>query len=165
MFNHSDYYKEIELNFDKDALIEENEEINYHPFSSGKKRNSFSDFIPNWLQGPVRNDIIYEYFEVKRIKDIISARTKSNDVNPKFYKQLANTSLPMHRDNGTKCAINIILSNDAAPIIFEDIGAIKYKCALINVSQRHSVPAFPKDRLLIKFSITDLKYEDVYNLL
>ena len=77
MFSHNDYYKEIELNFDKDALIEENEEINYHPFSSGKKRNSFSDLIPNWLQGPVTNDIIYEYFEVKRIKDIKSARSKN----------------------------------------------------------------------------------------
>ena len=66
----------------------------------------------------------------------------------------------MHSDINTKCCINIILSKDSAPIVFEDIGEVTYKCALLNITKRHMVPAFHLERLLLKFSIFDKTYEE-----
>jgi hypothetical protein len=66
----------------------------------------------------------------------------------------------MHADYGTKCAINIILSDDAAPIIFEDVGEFNYTCALLNIQERHSVPSYPKERFLLKYSIFDVDYHE-----
>ncbi len=66
----------------------------------------------------------------------------------------------MHPDRGTLCAINIILSDNYGPLIFGDLGPVRYNCAILNLEKRHAVPAFPEERVLLKFSIFDVLYKD-----
>ena len=77
------------------------------------------------------------------------------------YRQLADTSVHMHIDPATLCSVNIVLSKDAAPVVFEDYGEIDYRCALFNTSLNHAVPAYHKERLLLKFAYLDTPYEAV----
>ena len=76
------------------------------------------------------------------------------------YKQLANSFLPRHRDYDIITAVNILLSDEVAPITF-DHGDEYYRHALIDVSQRHSVKPHPKDRLLLKFAWHEKTFEEV----
>ena len=76
------------------------------------------------------------------------------------YKQLANSFLPRHRDYDIITAVNILLSDEVAPITF-DHGDEYYRHALIDVSQRHSVKPHPKDRLLLKFAWHKKTFEEV----
>ena len=56
----------------------------------------------------------------------------------------------------TECAINILLSDDCAPITYRDFGDIYYKCALVNTQEIHSVKT-DVERILFKLSIMDMK--------
>ena len=98
--------------------------------------------------------------EVNRLLAIIKARMDCVDVRPRYYKQEANTEVPLHADINTLCSVNIILVDDFAPIIFEEIGEVTYKCALLNISKAHAVPPHPKIRYLLKYSIFDKTYEE-----
>ena len=81
------------------------------------------------------------------------------------YKQYANTSVHMHVDPATECSVNIVLSDDYAPVIFEDYGEIHYECALFNTSLNHAVPKYSEERLLLKFSFLDTSYDKVREML
>lgn len=152
------YIHNIDIEYDKDKLISEANLIDFKPFELPEPRGSWFDYVPTWLQGRVsENNTASEVF---RIADIISNKIGTKDIRPRFYKQDENTELPMHSDNGTLCAINIILSDDFAPIVFEKDGAHTYNCAILNVQERHSVPAFHKQRFLIKYSIFDVSYAE-----
>ena len=86
------------------------------------------------------------------------------DINakPRFYTLKANEVLPHHVDNDTECAINFILSDEAAPITFQETGnTYYYKTALLNTSLWHGVWNGPNDRILLKLSIFDQPYEAV----
>jgi len=156
------YYKELNFEYNVDKLLEEEKSVEYQPFETGGRsnENTFFEYAPTWLQGKIIDFSNFE--EIGRLTDLIKYRFKSNDVRPRFYKQQANTSVPMHRDMNTKCSINIILSDKYSPVVFEEGGGINYKCALLNLRKRHSVPAFEEERLLIKFSIFDVSYEDAF---
>ena len=52
-----------------------------------------------------------------------------------------------------------MLSDDNGPFVFEDIGNVDYKCALLNITKKHEVPSHSAERLLLKFSIFDITYE------
>jgi hypothetical protein len=67
----------------------------------------------------------------------------------------------MHTDPNTRCAINIILSDDYGPAIFEEFGEVNYECALFNNSRMHMVPAYPKERLLLMFAYLENSYEEI----
>jgi hypothetical protein len=152
------YYTHLNINYDSKLLIEESKIATYKPFESGYKNNTFFSYAPTWLQGRITN---FDNFpEIKKITEYIAYKINSSDVRPRFYKQEANTAVPMHRDQNTKCCVNIVLSEKAAPITYEDIGDIDYKCALLNIRQSHEVKEYPEERLLLKFSIFDVDYED-----
>lgn len=152
-----DYCVNLNLNYSTRMLVEESLMVHYAPFETGKNTGSWFDHAPTWMQGHVRDTRLCR--EVHRLKNIIEKYTGSRDVRPRFYKQENRTKVPMHADHNTLCCVNIILSNKAAPIVFEDIGEVEYKCALLNITERHMVPEFKTERLLLKFSIFDVSYE------
>lgn len=153
-----EYYTHLDFGYDKNALIAEAEIATYKPFESGYNNGTFFSYAPTWLQGRVTD--FDKFPEVKRLTDYIAHKINSSDVRPRFYRQEANTAVPMHRDQNTKCCVNIVLSKKTAPITFEDIGDINYECALLNITQSHEVKEYPEERLLLKFSIFDVDYED-----
>jgi hypothetical protein len=87
------------------------------------------------------------------------------DVRPRYYILDKNTTLKMHKDLGTLCSVNIILSEDPAPINIEGTNYY-YKQALINTQARHGVTEpSPLDRLLFKLSIMDCDFISAKNLI
>jgi hypothetical protein len=107
-----------------------------------------------------------EYMSVKLYDPYISQVMKDFEIvaKPKFYYQSPNYYLPMHVDNGTQCSLNFIISEDAAPIIFEE-GEFFYKQCLLNTQVKHSVLNLNKERILLKLSIFDKTYNDVLKTL
>ena len=80
---------------------------------------------------------------------------------PRFYSLKANSVLPMHKDHGTQCSINVLMnSTNPAPVDFED-NTYSYKCCLLNVQNTHGVTTGDEDRILFKLSIFDEDFESV----
>lgn len=79
---------------------------------------------------------------------------------PRFYFQEPFYMVPRHTDNGTTCSFNFILTEDPAPIIFDD-GEIVYSQALLNTTIPHSVVNGPEERILLKISIFDTPFDVV----
>lgn len=146
------------LQYDEDILLLEAELVDFKPFESGMNNGTWFDHAPNWLQGRVRDERCQEVF---RVMDDIQKIAGCTDIRPRFYKQEANTEVPMHVDLNTKCSVNIILSDNSGPVVFEDHGEIMYKCAILDTTKRHGVPSYPEERILLKYSIFDQEYEYV----
>ena len=159
MIVHSDYYERLDIDYDSAKLIEESIMVHYSPFQTGKKTDSWFDNQETWYMGRVNDSRMY--LEVHRLKKMIETLTGSDNVKPRYYVQAKSSSVPFHSDMKTECSINIVLSNRAGPILFEEIGEVVYRCALLNTTKRHGVPKFKTERLLLKYSIFDKTYEEV----
>ena len=81
------------------------------------------------------------------------------NMKPRFYWLKPNAILPVHVDNGTKCSINFVLSENAAPITYDGVDYF-YKQALINTSIPHGVTNGHQERILLKLSIFDKSFEE-----
>ena len=79
---------------------------------------------------------------------------------PRFYFLAPNFTLPRHTDNNTTCSFNFILSDEPAPISFDDED-ISYYQGLLNTTVPHSVRNGPKERILLKISIFDKSFEEI----
>ena len=151
----------LDLQYDKNLLLLEAESLNYKPFSTGGTKGSWFDYAPTWEQAKVTDLSSVIVREVKRLTDLIQSITLSNDIRPRFYKQKANTEVPPHIDYNTKCSINIILSDNYGPIQFTGYEPAFYKCAVLDTSKEHWVPPYDEERMLLKFSIFDITFDDV----
>ena len=158
----STHFKELDIQYDTNKLIEESKKVVWKPFKSKQQAGTFFDYAPTWLQGRVFGPHIdiNDFPEIRKICNLIKFKIKTDDVRPRFYKQKANTHLPNHTDQDIKCAININLNQKSSPMIFEDNIECNYKCALLNLAKGHSVPKFNKERLVLKFSIFDIEYKE-----
>jgi len=99
--------------------------------------------------------IKHDFEYAKELSKIFNVESK-----PRFYILDANTILNQHTDFGTLCSLNFILSDDPAPIIFDDI-EFTYKYALLDTTKSHGVINNDKDRLLFKMSIFNETFEEV----
>ena len=118
------------------------------------QKNFFFDDKNGWLIG----ETVKGYEEVNRLVEYTKSKLGDVDIRPRFYVQKKDVFVPEHKDIGTECAINILLSDDCAPITYKDFGDIYYKCALINTQETHCVNT-DVERILFKLSIMDMKYE------
>jgi hypothetical protein len=110
--------------------------------------------------------IFNEYMSVKINDDYVNKIISDFEITakPKIYYQAPNYYLPMHIDNGTQCSLNFLISDDLAPITFED-GEFFYHQCLLNTQVKHSVLNTQKERILLKFSIFDKSYNEVLKTL
>lgn len=150
---------EIELDYDKNQLLKEAEIIDYKPFESGFNDGNWFDYAPTWKQAKVPNQEIFG--EVTRLNNLIKNKINSIDIRPRFYRQQSNTEVPKHIDINTKCSINIILSDTFGPVVFDKQDPKFYKCAILDTTIEHSVPAYHMERILLKFSIFDKSFDEV----
>jgi hypothetical protein len=88
------------------------------------------------------------------IKDLFQT-----DIRVSCFKQKKNTEVPFHYDRGHKASFNIVLSNQYSPITFKNVTPIMYTSALLNVSKLHSVASNKSDRIIIKFLLDNITYE------
>ena len=160
----------VDLVYDQNKILNEMESFPFHPFNdlgpsqTGETKipkGHWFDNPPTWLQSHCEEHKLDKNSEIKNVYEQLRNMLKTKVIKARFYKQLKNSELPMHYDmKATRCTVNIILSDDYAPITFEEYGDITYKAALLNLQKKHAVKAHPKERLLIKFSMTDIEYED-----
>ena len=146
------------LQYNKDILLLESELVEFDNFKSGYQQGTWFDHAPNYFKGIVNDK---RCKEVYKVLDQIKGITGIENISPRFYKQLADTEVPMHIDLGTKCCINIVLSDNFGPVYYEDSGYHKYECGLLNTTIMHCVPPHPEERIILKFSIFDYEYEYV----
>ena len=85
------------------------------------------------------------------------------NANPRFYFLGKNQHLPKHKDNGTKCAINIVLNDNITSGVTYGSSTYHYRAALLNTQNEHEVFNGPEDRYLFKLSIFDESFEEVKN--
>ena len=150
-------YRIDNLLYNTEKLLKEAKLTEYKPFESGIE-NHWSTYFPEYRIGKINTSQCAEVF---RLLDIIKKISMAEDIRPRFYKLNANTEVPMHKDTRTKCALNIVLNNNYGPILFEGQEKQFYKCAILDTRKRHSVPSFPEERILLKYSIFDLNYNDM----
>lgn len=100
----------------------------------------------------------------KKISNYYEKFLESKECKPRFYIQQKNWSLPFHKDRGTLCSINYVLSNTDDKVTFKSFEE-SYRCALLNVQEEHSVTNLKEDRLLFKVSIFDKTYNEVLKIL
>ena len=81
---------------------------------------------------------------------------------PRFYWLEPFAEIPEHVDNGTKCSINLILTDSPAPITING-KEFTYKQALLNTTVPHAVYNGPVERIMLKISIFDEDYEHLAN--
>jgi hypothetical protein len=144
----------FDYSFDKERLIDEAIDFDeYTPFVDPKNGN----ILDYWL---IKN-ISSGY--AKQISDDF-ANFFSVKIKPRFYYQKAGYSLPFHKDRGTMCSINFVLSEERDMISFKDYD-IFYNIAVLDTQVEHAVLNPKADRLLFKLSITDLNFDDVVNIL
>ncbi len=115
------------------------------------------DWLINDINDDRNIDNLSDYYdtnsETYRIYKLLEKILHIEMALPRFGVLAKGKNIPMHTDLACLAGINIIISDTAAPIHFADYGSIDYKCALINTSKLHSVPAFDHDRILIRFPI------------
>ena len=79
---------------------------------------------------------------------------------PRFYWLEPFATIPQHIDNGTQCSINLILTENPAPITIEGVD-YTYQQALLNTTLPHSVTNGDVERIMLKISIFDETYESL----
>jgi len=82
------------------------------------------------------------------------------DGSPRFYWLEPFATIPQHVDNGTQCSINLILTENTAPITIEGVD-YTYQQALLNTTLPHSVTNGDTERIMLKISIFDETYESL----
>lgn len=169
----SNFVTHLDIEYNKDILLMISDEVKYKPFTAKTRlteeelryrfdgydnkmaqKNFFFDDNNGWLIGQTVNG----YKEVDRLVEYAKSKLGDVEIKPRFYVQKKDVYVPEHKDIKTECAINILLSDDCAPITYKDFGDIYYKCALINTQEIHSVKT-DTERILFKLSIMDMKYE------
>ena len=139
----------IHLNYpiNKDILLLESDKAreNAKPWEGGPNLH-----IDEWL------------VSYKPKSDYISKIMKDLNIvgKPRFYYMKPNFTLKPHKDFGTECGVNILLSDESVPINIEGVD-YHYSQALINLKKEHSVVNDGKERVLLKFSIPDKPFEQV----
>ncbi len=170
----SDFVTHLNIDYNEDILLMISDEVKYRPFTAKTRlseeemhdrfdkseremaqKNFFFDDDNGWLIG----ETVRGYEEVTRLVNHTKSMLGEVKIKPRFYVQKKDVFVPEHKDIGTECAINILISDECAPITYKDYGDIYYKCALINTQRTHCVKT-DVERILFKLSIMDMKYED-----
>lgn len=79
---------------------------------------------------------------------------------PRFYWLKPFAVIPEHTDNGTKCSLNFLLTDNPAAITINKKDYY-YESILLDTTQPHSVVNNETERLLFKISIFDEDYASV----
>ena len=152
------HFTHLDFKYDAEILKLHFENADYVDFKlsdPSKAQDKFFVHAPGWQICRDLNHIK----EVKRIVTYFEMLFEST-IRSQFFKQMAGCEIPYHHDGRPKCSINILLSEDNAPITFEDIGDVHYKCALLDVKKKHMIKAHDKDRWLFNLSILEKTYDE-----
>lgn len=130
-------------------------------FSLLKNEKGYSDYTGevDWWRVIRHEDMTSEIANafVKKIKKTFNIEGR---VDGRFYRLVAENKLPWHRDRGTQCSFNFVLSGDSDCLFGETKDPevherFTYSQSLFNTQAWHSVEPSDIDRILFKVSIFD----------
>lgn len=149
----------IDLKYDKQKLISEFDSTSktLHRPSKEKSKSWFSE-QEAWETATLEG----QCEETERIR-LKLEKIFNVPVVAKFFKLKEGEAIPPHVDHGHRAAINIILSDDPAPIKYRGEDEVFYECAILNVAKRHEVLS-GAERKMIKYQIGRLFFDDVIQL-
>ncbi len=166
--DHKALYK-FDYKFNREVLLDEAKiKDGYEPFVDPLTKKKINDWMIKHVD---QRDKVLDYFRNNKVnvkdgdtphalkiaqefRDLTGFRCK-----PRFYDQKAGFELPFHKDRGTECSINLVLSEDPDPISFLD-GNVTYMVGLLNTQVEHAVFA-TKQRFLFKLSFFDNTFDEV----
>lgn len=155
--NYAKYITHVNLEYDTDKLKDEVKDLNFEP--NYKYTRGYNDNEDDaWWLARIRENI-HMYPHIENLYKLLEADFIA------IHIQYANTRVNTHIDPNSLCCVNILLSDDPGPVIFEDYGKIYYKCALLNSQEWHAVPSYNNDRLLLKFAYGKKSYKEVLTML
>jgi hypothetical protein len=79
---------------------------------------------------------------------------------PRFYWLEPYATIPEHIDNETQCSINLIITDDPAPITINGTDYV-YRQALLDTTIPHSVVNGDKHRIMLKISIFNETFDQL----
>jgi hypothetical protein len=162
ILNYQDFINHIELKYDKEALIKEFDSTELVPYTPSRqtKGETWFSYQPDWLTRTIDD---YRFLpEMDKIREYIASVYGFEPVG-KMFQLSENIEIPPHKDMGHRACINIVLSEDPAPVYYKDFGEITYTCAILNVARRHGVKSGPK-RKMIKFQLGNLFYSEAVGI-
>lgn len=146
------YIRYLDYNFDKELLLKQAADAKVHAMPYTDVRYPELKF-PDWHIGRHNSEYIEKIMHDFGING-----------SPRFYWMKPFAVVPRHTDNGTKCSLNFILTDNAAPIKIGSLNAgqhYSYKAALLNTTIPHSVTNNHEERIMLKISIFDEFFETV----
>jgi len=166
----SNYIYDIKISYNHTKLLSEVKDIPLTPYwPDNPNKDSWFKGPKTWLYGEIETI-------TPELSNVVTSLCKlfdCKDIRPHLHKQLKGSSVPFHTDKISKklrdqfndtqpqCAVNLQLGTEVGTVEFENISNVgSYKCALLNIMEKHSVPAFHEDRFFIKFKIMDCSFED-----
>ena len=145
----------FDYEFDRERLLTEAKiEKGYEPFVDPLTKKTIHDWLIKHVAWELNCNTPYALEIAEHFRQLTGFRCK-----PRFYDQKADFGLPYHKDRGTECSINFVLSEDPDPISFLD-GELTYTVGLLNTQVEHAVFA-TKQRYLFKLSFFDNTFEEV----
>jgi hypothetical protein len=152
---HSNDLIDLNFDFDKDRLLSQANIVSgYQPFIDPANGGA----VNGWLIKRVTDGYGLE------ISNFLKDYFHLTECRPRFYIQEAGVSIPFHKDRGTLCSFNFLLSDDLDPISFRHRTAT-YKTALLNTSVDHAVLNPKNKRILFKVSVFDKSFQEIINVL
>lgn len=142
---------ELDFDFDKELLKTEALILDgYTPFVDPLGGAVYND----WLIKHATSDYAL------KITDYIRQLFDLKDCRPRFYIQKPGFKLGFHKDRGTLCSFNFLLSDNLDAINFRN-GDRYYQTCLLDVQEEHAVLNVTSDRILFKISIFDKTFGEI----
>ncbi len=137
-------------------LLEQWEDMDKKPYYDPK----YDRTLDWWLQAEAKDGYGYEIG--KRIQREFNLSEESGPETWRcfFYNLKKGATLPLHKDRGTECSFNFVLSDGSDNVSFED-GEMNYRTALLNTQKMHGVFNTKEDRILFKVSIKEKTFEEI----
>jgi len=138
----------LDYPLDKERLLEDAIEAkkNSKPYTDSRYPDLYME---DWLIGHYNSEYI------TRIMNDFKVEGK-----PRYYWMKPYAVIPEHVDNGTQCSLNFVLTDNASPIIINDM-QYYYTAILLNTTVPHSVINNEYERIMLKISIFNESYEDL----
>jgi hypothetical protein len=146
---------ELQIDIDTEKLLQEaNNPTDFYNFIDPLHKNS----IDGWKIKHINHGYGFE------LSTFIADKFKLGICKPRFYRQEVGVTIHYHKDRGTLCSFNFLLSDNLDAISFKE-GDVVYKNALLNTQVMHAVISPKTERILYKVSVFDKSYDSVKNTL
>lgn len=146
---------EFDFDYDKERLLAEaNDLTGYNPFIDPLDGKVFDKWLIKRIETGYAQELSQQFSDMFGLQDC----------RPRFYIQKPGFALGFHKDRGTLCSFNFLLSDNLDVINFRGYNLF-YRTALLDTQTEHAVLEVTSDRILFKLSVFDKTFEEIKDVL